>query len=161
MSPGVTNQQKVVNEALYWKGKIPYWSPSSYNWQTGILDRNNPPARMDCSDFASAVYVTALGIRFQEWTGSQMTVGSGIAVESPKGGNYSNLVPGDLIIFTWTGGNYSTGDHVAIYIGNGQIVHESSTNSTGGNVKVNSINENWGTGYGYIRNNIISIRRVI
>lgn len=155
------NQQKIVNEALYWKGKIPYLSPTSYNWKTGILDKNNPPARMDCSDFTSAVYATALGIRFQDWTGSQMAVGRGIEIDGPRGGNYSNLVPGDLIIFAWPGGDSTNGDHVAIYIGNGQIVHESGTNSAGGNVKVNSLNENWGAGYGYIRNNIISIRRVI
>lgn len=156
---GQTQADKVVNEALYWVGKIRYQSPSSYNWQTGVLDKNNPPASMDCSDFTSAVYATALGIRFQDWTGSQMSVGTGIAKEGPKVGNYSNLVPGDLIIFAWPGGNNATGDHVAIYIGNGQIVHESGTNA-GGNVKINSLNEYW-TDYGYVRSNIISIRRVI
>lgn len=157
----LTNQQRIVNEALYWVGKIPYRIPSSYNWQTGILDRNNWPSSMDCSDFTSAVYATTLGIRFQDWTGTQKNLGSAVDISGAKSGNYGNLVPGDLIIFTWPGGSTAYGDHVGIYIGNGQIVHESGTNETGGNVKVNYLNENWGAGYGVIRNNIISIRRII
>lgn len=39
-------------------------------------------------------------------------------------------------------------------------MHESGTNSKEGNVKKNSLNDNWGAEYGILRNNIISIRRV-
>lgn len=157
----LTTQQKIVNEGLYWVGKIPYYMDSAISTQK--LDRNNPPRYMDCADFTSSVYYTVMDIKIGTWTGTQKNYGRAVDISAAKGGNYSNLVPGDLIFFTWPqpGADYTNGDHVAIYIGNGQIVHESGTNSTGGNVKINSLNENWGTGYGVIRNNIISIRRII
>ncbi|MGV2643456.1 hypothetical protein GNF86_18810, partial [Clostridium perfringens] len=152
VKPEINNQQKVVNEALYWVGRIPYYMDSAISTQK--LDKNNPPRYMDCADFTSSVYYTVMDIKIGTWTGTQKYYGSAVDISGAKGGNYSNLVPGDLIIFTWPGGDYSNGDHVAMYIGNGQIVHESGINSTGGNVKINSLNENWGSGYGFIRSNI-------
>lgn len=160
----LTTQQKIVNEALYWVGKIPYYMDSLV--ETQRLDRNNPPRYMDCADFTSSVYYTVMNIKIGTWTGTQKYYGSAIDIIGAKNGNYSNLVPGDLIFFTWPDGDSTNGDHVAIYIGNGQIVHESGYNKSSvdfwinGNVKVNSLNDYW-TGYGVLRNNIISIRRVI
>ncbi|GAA0826500.1 FG-GAP-like repeat-containing protein [Clostridium tertium] len=158
VNPESNNKQKVVNEALYWVGRIPYYMDSVISTQK--LDKNNPPPYMDCADFTSSVYYTVMGIKIGTWTGTQKYYGNAVDISAAKGGNYSKLLPGDLIIFTWPGGDSTNGDHVAIYIGNGQIVHESGDNYNGGNVKVNSLNEYW-SGYGVIRNNIISIRRVI
>lgn len=158
VNPESNNKQKVVNEALYWVGRIPYYMDSVISTQK--LDKNNPPPYMDCADFTSSVYYTVMGIKIGTWTGAQKYYGNAVDISAAKGGNYSKLLPGDLIIFTWPGGDSTNGDYVAIYIGNGQIVHESGDNYNGGNVKVNSLNEYW-SGYGVIRNNIISIRRVI
>ncbi|MBU3106707.1 NlpC/P60 family protein [Clostridium gasigenes] len=151
--------QAIVDEANYWVGRIPYYMDSAVSTQN--LNKSNPPRYMDCADFTSSVYLTTANINIGTWTGTQKNVGQAIDISAAKSGNYSALVPGDLIIFTWPGGSYSNGDHVAIYMGNGMIVHESGTNSTGGNVKIDSLNTNWGSPYGVIRNNIISIRRVL
>lgn len=149
--------QDIVNEALYWVGRIPYYMDSVITTQK--LNRNNPPPYMDCADFTSSVYSTVMDINIGGWTGAQKYYGNAVDISAAKSGNYSNLALGDLIIFTWPNGSYNNGDHVAIYIGNGQIVHESGDNNRGGNVKVNSLNEYW-DGYGVLKNNIISIRRV-
>lgn len=64
--------------------------------------------------------------------------------------DYTDLRPGDLVFFHYPGqddrygGNTPYINHVAIYIGNGQIVHATSN---GGQVIVSSLNEPWLANY--------------
>lgn len=152
-------REKIIAEANYWVGKIPYYQDSLVITQ--YLNRNNPPRYMDCSDFTSSVYLTVTNKNIGIWTGEQINAGQSIDISAAKNGNYSSLIPGDLIIFTWPGGNYTYGEHVGIYMGNGKIIHESGTNSTGGNVRIDYLNTNWPSYGGEIRNSIISIRRIL
>ncbi len=72
----------------------------------------------DCSGFAMTVYAD-FGYSIPRTADSQATVGTEVSL--------SSLYPGDLVFY-----DHGTGsiNHVAIYIGNGQVVH-ASTSSTG------------------------------
>ncbi len=84
----------------------------------------------DCSGFTYAVY-QAFGYSLPRTSTSQRSAGVGV--------NYSEAQPGDIICYA---------GHVAIYIGNGQIVH-ASTPSTG--IK-----------YGYATyKEILAVRRIV
>lgn len=63
----------------------------------------------DCSGFVQSVYAH-FGYGLSRTSQSQMYEGVGVS--------YSDAQPGDLICY---------GSHVAIYIGNGQIVHASNS----------------------------------
>ena len=78
----------------------------------------------DCSGFVLAVF-KEYGISLPHHSGSQAQEGTAISV--------SEVLPGDLIFY----GNGSTINHVAIYIGNGQVVHASSA-KTG--IKISNYN---------------------
>ncbi len=69
----------------------------------------------DCSGFTSSIYA-AFGYSITRTSRSQAAAGTEIAL--------SDVQPGDLVFYT----NVSTGviGHVAMYIGNGQIVHAAS-----------------------------------
>lgn len=64
---------------------------------------------VDCSGFTMAVYAH-FGISLPHYDGDQEKYGTAVS--------YSNAKPGDLVFY---------GGHVGIYIGNGQIVHASSS----------------------------------
>ena len=66
----------------------------------------------DCSGFAQSVY-KHFGINIPRTASQQAKVGKAIA--------WSDLQPGDLVFYSGNGGKSVT--HVAIYIGNGKIVH--------------------------------------
>lgn len=84
----------------------------------------------DCSGFTYAVY-QAFGYSIPRTSTAQRSIGRGV--------NYSEAQPGDIICYA---------GHVALYIGNGQIVH-ASTPSTG--IK-----------YGYATyKEILAVRRVV
>lgn len=68
----------------------------------------------DCSGFTMAV-MSHFGVSLPHHSGSQANAGR--AVSS------SNMRPGDLVFYTNSGG---TINHVALYIGNGQVVHASN-----------------------------------
>lgn len=78
---------------------------------------------------------------------------------------------GDLIIFDWKRGRNEeqngTPDHVGIYIGNGEFIHETGRNTDannleeGQNVKIEKLDKSWGKPYGIIKSNIMEIRRII
>lgn len=68
----------------------------------------------DCSGFTMSVY-NHFGITLPHSSQSQSNMGTAI-------NGISNAIPGDLIFY----GNGTTVNHVAIYIGNGQVVHASS-----------------------------------
>ena len=70
----------------------------------------------DCSGFVLSVFAN-YGISLPHHSGSQAGCGTKISSSEAR--------PGDLFFY----GNGSTINHVAIYIGNGQVVHASSPSS--------------------------------
>ena len=79
----------------------------------------------DCSGFTMSVYKN-FGISLPHYSGSQAQMGT--AVKS------SNMRPGDLIFYGNSSGKIN---HVAMYIGNGQVVHAASRRS---GIKISSWN---------------------
>lgn len=79
---------------------------------------NDPHTGADCSGFTRYVMQYGAGVSLNRSSGSQATQGRTISA--------NEMQPGDLIFY----GNGSRVNHVAMYIGNGQIVH-ASTYSTG------------------------------
>lgn len=92
---------RIVEYALQWLGNPYVWGGTSLT--NGI----------DCSGFTMKV-MAQFGIKLTHYSGAQANEGRTI--------NRSQLRPGDLLFYASSGRI----DHVAIYIGNGQIVHASS-----------------------------------
>lgn len=108
-----TARQNLVNYALQFVGG-PYRAGG-----------NDPRTGADCSGFVKYVMQNGAGISMNRSSGSQATQGRVISS--------SEMQPGDLIFY----GSGSRINHVAMYIGNGQIVH-ASTYRTG--IKVSNWN---------------------
>lgn len=106
-------RQSVVNYALQFVGGRYAYGGS------------DPHTGVDCSGFTRYVMQHAAGISLNRSSGGQAAQGTQISADQMK--------PGDLIFY----GNGSSINHVAMYIGNGQIVH-SSTYKTG--IKVSQWN---------------------
>lgn len=87
----------------------------------------------DCSGFVLSVY-KKFGYKLSHSSRAQAKEGTKIS--------YSEIQPGDLIFYTKNG----TINHVAIYIGNGQVIHASSP-ETG--IKISKYN--YRTPYCYVR----------
>ena len=86
---------------------------------------NDPHTGADCSGFVKYVMQHGAGISMNRSSRSQATQGTQIGA--------NQMQPGDLIFY----GNGSRINHVAMYIGNGQIVH-ASTERTG--IKISTWN---------------------
>ena len=99
---------------------------------------SSPSTGFDCSGFTSYIF-RQHGISLNRTAAGQYS--NGVAVSR------ANLQPGDLVMFGKSGIN-----HVAIYIGGGQIIH-ASTPSTG--VRIDSLST------GYYNNNYVGARRVL
>ena len=99
---------------------------------------SSPSTGFDCSGFTSYIFKQN-GISLNRTAAGQYS--NGVAVSR------ANLQPGDLVMFGKSGIN-----HVAIYIGGGQIIH-ASTPSTG--VRIDSLST------GYYNNNYVGARRVL
>lgn len=100
---GVSNVRvDLVNYALQFVGNRYVWGGTSLT--KGV----------DCSGFTMKVY-QKYGISLPHYSGSQPSYGKKIT--------RSQLQPGDLIFYASSGRI----DHVAIYIGNGQIVHAANS----------------------------------
>ena len=99
---------------------------------------SSPSTGFDCSGFTSYIF-RQYGISLNRTAAGQYS--NGVAVSR------ANLQPGDLVMFGKSGIN-----HVAIYIGGGQIIH-ASTPSTG--VRIDSLST------GYYNNNYVGARRVL
>ncbi len=99
----------LVNYALSWVGQC--------NYVYGGTDLS-VGGSVDCSGFTMQVYSRVAGVGLPHHSMSQMNCGSAIS--------YDQLRPGDLVF-------YNNPNHVAIYIGNGAIVHAGSP-ETGINV---------------------------
>jgi len=90
--------QTAVNTALAQQGDPYVWGGAG-------------PDGFDCSGLMQYAYASA-GIYLPHSSSMQSTIGTPVA--------YSDLQPGDLVFF------YSPVSHVAMYIGNGQIVQAST-----------------------------------
>lgn len=112
---------KIVNEAMAWLG-------TPYKW--GREDSGG----VDCSGLVQAVYA-AFGIDLPRVSADQARIGPQIALDQ--------LQPGDLV-GTDNSPRNNGADHIAIYIGNGQIIEAPRT---GLNVRIRDLlpDENyWG-----------------
>ena len=89
-------RQALINYALQFIGNPYVWGGTNLN--TGA----------DCSGFVKSVY-KSFGYNLPRSSSSQRSAGRKVS--------YSNKQPGDLICYS---------GHIAIYIGNGKIVHASS-----------------------------------
>ena len=99
-------RNRLVNYALQFVGNRYVWGG------------NDPHTGADCSGFVKYVYSHVAGITLERVSRAQAKQGKKI--------NSSQMRPGDLIFYTNSGG---TVNHVAMYIGNGQIVHAASRRS--------------------------------
>ena len=95
-------RDSIVNYALSWVGQC--------NYVYGGTDLSIGGS-VDCSGFTMQVYSRVAGVSLPHHSMSQMNCGSAIT--------YDQLRPGDLEF-------YNNPNHVAIYIGNGAIVHAGS-----------------------------------
>lgn len=96
-------RQEVASYALKFVG-------NPYVWGGTSLTKG-----ADCSGFVQSIY-KQFGYTIPRVSRDQ-AVGAGYCDVTP---NEANLLPGDLIFYT---NSYGIVDHVAMYIGNGQIVH--------------------------------------
>lgn len=96
--------KKLLKEADTWIGTPYLWG-------------GNDEKGVDCSGFVLQVYLRALNINLPRTSEKQMEYCANIKKEE--------LQPGDLIFFTVRGG--SRVGHVGIYIGDGNMVHSSSS----------------------------------
>ena len=76
----------------------------------------SPTSGMDCSGLIRYTIRQVLGIELPHSAAAQATLGTRISRDE--------LQPGDLVFYSFEGKRI---DHVAMYIGNGQIVHTSAT----------------------------------
>ena len=100
-----SRRSKVVNFALQYVG-------NPYVWGGTSLTRG-----VDCSGFTMQV-MRQFGVSLPHYSVAQSKMGR--AVKS------SEMKPGDLIFYAGSGGRVN---HVALYIGNGQVVHAASKRS--------------------------------
>ena len=101
-----------------------------------VYGGNSVTKGMDCSSFTQYV-MKQNGVSIAR-----------TAAEQAKGGSYvskGSLQAGDLVFFNTISGNGRSVDHVGIYIGNGQMIHNSS--GTGHVVQVNMNTNYWNTRY--------------
>lgn len=76
------------------------------------------PSGFDCSGFVGWVFKEAWGKEVTTWTGTQCKIGKAVS--------YSDMQPGDMILYDWGGDGMP--DHVAIYIGGGKQIHAPKRN---------------------------------
>ncbi len=100
---------------------------------------------VDCSGFVYSV-MNYFGVSLNRTSYSM--VSNGTAIEKDE------LMPGDLVFFDTTGVNDGNISHVGIYMGNGEIIHSSSSKKTWG-VTINELSE------AYYTRTYVSCRRVL
>lgn len=153
-------RDEILNLAKEFVGKVPYYLDEK---RPTYLDPKSPPKGMDCSDFTSSVYRTVLrdigvGDDIDIGINTATQIKSGMKIWGEDMGekfNVSQLKKGDLILFT--GANSSQVGHVALYLGDGKIIHESGQNNKkGSNVKISKLE-----GYWLTKQKPIAVRRII
>lgn len=116
-----------------------YMGRVSYAYGT----RNTTKLIFDCSSFTEFVFAK-VGVDLKWGTKSQKSAGSYVS----KG----NLAKGDLVFFDTIGSNNGVINHVGIYIGSGQVIH--NTPSAGGLLISSVTSGYWSTHY-------VTARRVL
>ena len=96
-----SKRQAVVEYALSWVGVTPYKS-----------GQNSLVTGTDCSGFTMLIY-QAFGYSLPRSSSAYQSLGGYVHIAA----DVNQLLPGDIL--------YRRGEHVAIYIGNGQVVHAS------------------------------------
>ena len=129
---------KTTNVSSSSKGSAIVATAKKYLGYKYTYGGSSPSTGFDCSGFTSYVFKQH-GISLSRTAAGQYS--NGVAVSR------SNLQPGDLVMFGKSGIN-----HVAIYIGGGQIIH-ASTPSTG--IRIDSLST------GYYNNNYAGARRIL
>lgn len=99
-------RNKMVNYGLQFVGNRYVWGG------------NDPHTGADCSGFTKYIYKNVAGVNLERVSRDQARQGKKI--------KSSEMRPGDLVFYTDKRG---TVNHVAMYIGNGQIVHAASKRS--------------------------------
>ena len=105
---------------------------------------NTPGSGFDCSGFTKYVFAKQ-GIQLPRTSREQARAGQGVALDADA------LLPGDLIMFAESGEAIS---HVAIYVGNGEIIHSSSAYKGVNYLDLNSSRGDW-----YVQN-MVAVRRM-
>jgi cell wall-associated NlpC family hydrolase len=97
------SQRNTIISAAYTQVGVPYSFGSC-----------SPGSGFDCSGFVMWCYAQA-GISLPHSSAAQCGISTSVS--------YSQLQPGDLVFWMGTGGASTGGNHVAIYLGNGMIIH--------------------------------------
>jgi cell wall-associated NlpC family hydrolase len=105
---------------------------------------NTPESGFDCSGFTKYVFASQ-GIRLPRTSRDQARAGQEIALD------FAALLPGDILLFAEPNEAIS---HVAIYVGDGRIIHSSS--ALGG---VNYLDLGGDYGAWYVQN-MVAVRRL-
>ncbi len=98
-----SKRQQVVDDALSFVGGRYVWGGT------------DPHTGADCSGFTGYILRNAGGVAISRSSAEQAGEGRTVSAE--------NMQPGDLLFYSKGGGV----NHVAMYIGNGQVVHASSS----------------------------------
>jgi cell wall-associated NlpC family hydrolase len=105
---------------------------------------NTPQSGFDCSGFTKYVFHSQ-GVELPRTSRDQARAGDGVPLD------FGAMRPGDMIFFAEPGEAVS---HVAIYVGNGQIIHASSAAGRVGYLDLNGDRADW-----YLQN-MVAVRRV-
>lgn len=154
-SENVSNVVAISNKTIQNEKTISYQKPS-YNSLTGsnlvnyamkfiglryVSAGRSLATGTDCSGFTRLIY-QEFGIQLGTTVSSQLYSGTYV--------NKNDLQPGDLVFYSYG----SVASHVAIYIGNGLIIHESTPRD---GVKISSVNiMNYITARRLITSNVVS-----
>lgn len=130
---GTTKSTRIINLAESYIGRV------SYDYGT----RNPSRLIFDCSSFTQFIF-RKVGVEL-EW-GTKQQKYQGFAVSK------SNLRKGDLVFFDTIGSNNRVINHVGIYKGNGQFIHNSPSKD---GVMISSLSTGWWTSH------YVSARRVL
>jgi lipoprotein Spr len=128
-----TKADTVISLAKSYRGKV------SYDWGT----RNTSRLIFDCSSFTQFIFAK-VGVNLKWGTALQKKQGSAVSK--------SKLAKGDLVFFDTVGSNNGVINHVGIYMGNGQFIH--NTPSVDG-IAISSLTS------GYWSKAYVSARRVL
>ena len=102
------------------------------------------PNSFDCSGFTYYVFKNKAGIVLPRTSSTQSKYGTSVS--------WSNLKAGDLMFFDTNGANNGQVSHVGLYIGNGQMIHASSSQRK---IVITSVNTS------YYKNAFVNARRVL
>lgn len=89
-------------------------SASSYIGNAYVYGGNDPHTGVDCSGFTRYILGNIAGVYLNRTAAAQFGQGRTVSAEEAR--------PGDLVFYS----NGSNVNHVAIYVGNGQVVHASN-----------------------------------